>query len=57
MFASTEELLPVISFSVKSKDDDQKKHDEFVKRMMSKGYTALQVKRLVEWHVRMQKSS
>jgi len=57
MFASTEELLPVISFAPKSKDDDQKKHDEFVKRMMSKGYTALQVKRLVEWHMRTQKSS
>ena len=57
MFASTEELLPVISFGAKSKDEDQKKHDEFVKRMMAKGYTALQVKRLVEWHMRTQKSS
>jgi serine protein kinase len=57
MFASTEELLPVISFSAKSKDEDQKKHDEFVKRMMAKGYTALQVRRLVDWHMRTQKSS
>lgn len=57
MFASTEELLPVISFSAKSKDEDQKKHDEFVRRMMAKGYTAMQVKRLVEWHVRNAKSS
>ena len=57
MFASTEELLPVISFGVKSKDEDKKKHDEFVKRMMAKGYTATQVKRLVEWHVRNAKSS
>jgi serine protein kinase len=57
MFASTEELLPVISFGVKSKDEDKKKHDEFVKRMMVKGYTATQVKRLVEWHMRTQKSS
>lgn len=57
MFASTEELLPVISFSVKSKEDDQKKHDEFVKRMMAKGYTAKQVQRLVEFHIRHQKSS
>jgi serine protein kinase len=57
MFASTEELLPVISFSAKGNSDDQKKHDEFVKRMMNKGYTAKQVKRLVEWHMRVQKSS
>ncbi len=57
MFASTEELLPVISFSAKGSADDQKKHDEFVQRMISKGYTAKQVKRLVEWHMRTQKSS
>jgi len=57
MFASTEELLPIISFSAKSSTDDQKKHDEFVKRMMEKGYTEKQVKRLVEWYMRTQKSS
>lgn len=57
MFASTEELLPVISFSAKASGDDQKKHDEFVKRMESKGYTPKQVKRLVEWYLRVQKSS
>ena len=57
MFASTEELLPIISFNAKSSADDQKKHDEFVKRMTSKGYTAKQVKRLVEWHMRTQNNS
>lgn len=57
MFASTEELLPVISFSAKSSSDDQKKHEAFVDRMISKGYTAKQVKRLVEWFMRVQKSS
>ena len=57
MFTSTEELLPVISFTPKSKDDDQKKHDDFVKRMMAKGYTEKQVSRLVEFHIRHQKSS
>ena len=57
MFASTEELLPIISFNAKSGAEDQKKHDEFVKRMMGKGYTAKQVKRLVEWHMRSQNNS
>jgi serine protein kinase len=57
MFASTEELLPVISFSAKGHSEDQKKHDEFVQRMMEKGYTAKQVKRLVEWYMRAAKSS
>ena len=57
MFASTEELLPVISFSTKANSEDQKKHDAFVDRMASKGYTPKQVKRLVEWYLRVQKSS
>lgn len=57
MFASTEELLPVISFSAKSSTDDQKKHEAFVDRMISKGYSAKQTKRLVEWYMRTVKSS
>jgi len=57
MFASVEELLPVISFSAKSSTDDQKKHEDFVQRMIAKGYTAKSVRRLVEWYMRVQKSS
>jgi serine protein kinase len=57
MFASTEELLPVISFTAKGNKDDQKKHNDFVKRMEVKGYTNRQVRRLVEWYMRVQKSS
>jgi serine protein kinase len=57
MFASTEELLPIISFAAKSNSEDQKKHEHFVERMTAKGYTPKQVKRLVEWYMRVQKSS
>ena len=57
MFASTEELLPVISFTAKTNSDEQKKHEDFVNRMANKGYTPKQVKRLVEWYLRVQKSS
>jgi serine protein kinase len=57
MFASTEELLPVISFSAKQNTEDQKKHDDFVSRMVAKGYTVKQVRRLVEWYMRHVKSS
>ena len=57
MFASTEELLPIISFSAKGSNDDQRKHEDFVQRMISKGYTARAVRRLVEWYMRVQKSS
>ena len=56
MFASTEDLLPVISFGTKASKDDQKKHDDFVQRMVAKGYTAKQTKRLVEWYMRVNKA-
>ncbi|MGF1528888.1 MAG: PrkA family serine protein kinase [Candidatus Competibacterales bacterium] len=57
MFSSTEELLPVISFSAKASTEEQKKHEEFVTRMMEKGYTRKQVKLLSEWYLRVRKAS
>jgi serine protein kinase len=57
MFANTEELLPVISFSTKGSADDQKKHQDFVNRMGLKGYTPKQVRLLSEWYLRVRKSS
>jgi serine protein kinase len=57
MFANTSDLLPVISFSTKSNTDDQKKHDDFVSRMIDRGYSRRQVKRLVDWYMRIQKNN
>jgi serine protein kinase len=57
MFANTEELLPVISFNAKASADDQKKHENFVNRMVEKGYTPKQVRLLCEWYLRVRKSS
>ena len=56
MFSNTEELLPVISFNTKASVDEQKKHDQFVERMVDKGYTAKQVRLLSEWYLRVRKS-
>ena len=56
MFANTEDLLPVISFNAKASNDDQKKHNEFVKRMVERGYTEKQVRLLAEWYIRVRKS-
>ncbi|WP_430461551.1 PrkA family serine protein kinase [Thalassolituus sp. LLYu03] len=56
MFSNTEDLLPVISFSAKSSSDDQKKHDDFVHRMIERGYTEKQVRLLSEWYLRVRKS-
>ena len=57
MFSNTEELLPVISFNGKTSTDEQQKHDNFVARMMEKGYTKKQVRLLSEWYLRVRKSS
>lgn len=50
MFSSTEEILPVISFTVKASEDEQKKHDAFVQRMIDMGYSSKQCKLLVQWY-------
>ena len=52
-----EDLLPVISFGSKKDSDSEKKHEEFVQRMVERGYTPRQVRRLVEWYMRVKKSS
>ena len=57
MFSSTEDLLPVISFNAKASAEDQKKHEEFVNRMVAKGYTPKQVRLLSEWYLRVRKAS
>ena len=56
MFSQVEDLLPVISFTSKRDSETEKKHSEFVERMMSRGYTERQVRRLVEWYMRAKKS-
>ena len=57
MFSTTEDLLPVISFNAKASSEDKKKHEEFVNRMVTKGYTPKQVRLLCEWHLRTRKAS
>ncbi|AOM02440.1 PrkA family serine protein kinase [Cobetia marina] len=56
MFANTEELLPVISFNAKASASDQRKHEDFVARMVDRGYTEKQVRLLSEWYLRVRKS-
>jgi len=57
MFSTTEDLLPVISFNAKASADEQKKHAQFVDRMVAKGYTAKQVRLLSDWYLRVRKAS
>ncbi len=57
MFSNTEDLLPVISFNAKASAEDINKHQNFVSRMVEKGYTEKQVRLLSEWYLRVRKST
>ncbi len=56
MFSNTEDLLPVISFNAKASENDRRKHEDFVARMVERGYTEKQVRLLSEWYLRVRKS-
>jgi serine protein kinase len=56
MFSQVEDLLPVISFESKKDSETHSKHADFVARMVSRGYTPRQVRRLVEWYMRVNKA-
>lgn len=56
MFSNTEDLLPVISFNPKASKGEQQKHQDFVKRMVERGYTEKQVRLLSEWYLRVRKA-
>jgi serine protein kinase len=56
MFSQVEDLLPVVTFGSKKDGDSEKKHEEFVSRMTERGYTERQVRRLVEWYMRVKQA-
>ena len=56
MFSQVEDLLPVISFGTKKEVETERKHSEFLERMMTRGYTERQVRRLVEWYMRVKQA-
>jgi len=57
MFSQVEDLLPVISFGSKKDGETERKHSDFVERMVIRGYTERQVRRLVEWYMRVKQSA
>lgn len=57
VLASTDEILPVISFAPKRSEEEKKKHDQFVNKMRERGYTERQTRFLCEWFMRIRKSS
>jgi len=57
MFSQVEDLLPVISFDSKKDKELEKKHNDFISRMKARGYTPRQIRRLVDWYMRVRKSA
>ena len=57
MFTATQDIMPIVSFSPKGSKEEQQKHDDFVNRMRSKGYTDRQIKTLVDWWMDNRKAS
>jgi serine protein kinase len=49
MFTATQDIMPIVNFAPKSSSEEQKKHDDFVARMKTKGYTDRQIRTMVEW--------
>jgi serine protein kinase len=56
IFSQVDDLLPVISFGTKKDSETEKKHDDFVARMVQHGYTERQVRRLVDWYMRVKRA-
>ena len=56
MFSQVEDLLPVISFGSQKDGESARKHGQFVERMTARGYTERQVRRLVEWYIRVKQA-
>jgi serine protein kinase len=57
MFSKTEDILPVISFEAKGSTELDERHKSFVSRMVTRGYTEKQVRRLVDWYMHFKKSA
>src|ERR1041384_1655161 len=56
MFSQVEDLLPVISFGSKKDGETERKHTEFVERMVERGYTERQGGRVCECYMRVNKA-
>lgn len=57
MFTATQDIMPIASFGPKGSKDEQQKHDQFVERMRSRGYTDRQIRTVVDWWVSNRKAS
>ncbi len=57
MFSKTEDILPIISFEAKGSQEMEERHKSFVNRMVARGYTEKQVRRLVDWYMHFKKST
>lgn len=57
MFSATQDIMPIVSFAPKGSSEEQKKHDEFIARLKTKGYTERQIKTMIDWWQNNRKAS
>lgn len=56
VIASTDEILPVISYAPKRSEADKQKHEQFVEKMKARGYTERQTRFLADWFLKSKRS-
>jgi len=57
IFATMKEVLPIVSFGQHATEEEQRRHDGFVERMVERGYaSSRQVRRLTEWYIRVRQA-
>lgn len=52
VFSNLDDMLPIISSSSHASKEEDKKHTEFVARMVDNGYTEQQVRFLIDWYLK-----
>lgn len=54
---STEEIMPILSFDADHSEENKRKHDSFVSKMVELGYTPKMIRLLVGWFNHLQKGA
>lgn len=55
IFSNLDDMLPIVSSNTQASADEKRHHQDFVKRMVSLGYTPRMVTILVDWYIRASK--
>lgn len=57
IFSNTADMMPIVAFGNKKDEETERKHNEFVDRMLALGYTKKQTRRLTDFFLRTRKNN